>query len=118
MLLRKHLAGARMTQVSQIGYERCARFTFAGYDEMGYAATKHLIAEVMGKYSNLMLLDASDRILAVLRPVDFTTSRVRQVLPGMTYELPPPQDKLLPIGADRDGMLSRFAAFPQRGQVQ
>ncbi len=118
MLLRKHLAGARMTQVSQIGYERCARFTFAGYDEMGYAATKHLIAEVMGKYSNLMLLDASDRILAVLRPVDFTTSRVRQVLPGMTYELPPPQDKLLPIGADRDGMLSRFAAFPRERSVE
>ena len=118
MLLRKHLAGARMVGASQLGYERCARLTFAGYDEMGYAATKYLIAEVMGKYSNLMLLDASDKILAVLRPVDFTTSRVRQVLPGMTYELPPPQDKLQPIGADRAEMLARFAAFGGERSVE
>ncbi|MBR6052728.1 MAG: NFACT family protein, partial [Clostridia bacterium] len=89
MLLRKHLAGARLLRCEQIGFERAARFVFAGYDEMGYATEKSLVAEVMGKYSNLMLLDASDKIAAVLRPVDFTTSRLRQVLPGMTYELPP-----------------------------
>ena len=118
MLLRKHLAGARLTEASQLGFERCARFAFAGYDEMGYATTKYLVAEVMGKYSNLMLLDSSDRILAVLRPVDFTTSRVRQVLPGMTYELPPPQDKLCPIGADRAELLSRFAAYPPERSVE
>ncbi len=118
MLLRKHLSGARIIGASQMGYERCVRFTFSGYDEMGYATTKYLVAEVMGKYSNLMLLDASDRILAVLRPVDFTTSRVRQVLPGMTYELPPPQDKLCPIGADRRELLARFAAYPDERSVE
>lgn len=118
MLLRKHLAGARLTDAKQIGYERCVRFSFSGYDEMGYVAEKHLVAEVMGKYSNLMLLDDADRILAVLRPVDFTTSRVRQVLPGMTYELPPPQDKLSPIDADHDEMCSRFAAFPAERSIE
>ena len=112
MLLRKHLSGARMIAATQMGYERCARFTFSGYDEMGYATTKHLVAEVMGKYSNLMLLDAGDRILAALRTVDFSTSRVRQVLPGMIYELPPKQDKLCPIGAERTELLSRLAAYP------
>lgn len=112
MLLRKHLSGARMIAATQMGYERCARFTFSGYDEMGYATTKHLVAEVMGKYSNLMLLDAGDRILAALRTVDFSTSRVRQVLPGMIYELPPKQDKLCPIGAERTELIRRLAAYP------
>ena len=112
MLLRKHLAGARLLRCEQIGFERAARFVFAGYDEMGYATEKSLVAEVMGKYSNLMLLDASDKIVAVLRPVDFTTSRLRQVLPGMTYELPPPQDKAPPIGETREGFFAKYAAYP------
>lgn len=118
MLLRKHLAGARLVSSEQLGYERCARFTFEGYDEMGYAAKKHLVAEVMGKYSNLMLLDGSDRIIAVLRPVDFTTSRVRQVLPGMTYELPPPQDKRPPLDESRESFLSLLAAYPTERTVE
>ena len=85
---------------------------FAGYDEMGYATEKVLVAEVMGKYSNLMLLDAEERIVAVLRPVDFTTSRLRQVLPGMKYELPPPQDKASPIDETREGFFAKYAAYP------
>ncbi|MBO4283358.1 MAG: NFACT family protein [Clostridia bacterium] len=112
MLLRKHLAGARLIRCEQIGFERAARFVFAGYDEMGYASEKTLVAEVMGKYSNLMLLDADQKITAVLRPVDFTTSRVRQVLPGMKYELPPPQDKVSPFSETREGFLTRYAAYP------
>ena len=112
MLLRKHLAGARLLRCEQIGFERAARLVFAGYDEMGYATEKVLVAEVMGKYSNLMLLDAEERIVAVLRPVDFTTSRLRQVLPGMKYELPPPQDKASPIDETREGVFAKYAAYP------
>ena len=112
MLLRKHLAGARLLRCEQIGFERAARLVFAGYDEMGYATEKVLVAEVMGKYSNLMLLDAEERIVAVLRPVDFTTSRLRQVLPGMKYELPPPQDKASPIDETREGFFAKYAAYP------
>lgn len=110
MLLRKHLGGAKLLRVEQEGYERVARIAFAGYDEMGYPTEKYLVAEVMGKYSNLMLLDGSDKILAVMRAVDFSTSRVRQVLPGMTYELPPAQDKRAPLDETEAGFLSAFAA--------
>ena len=117
MLLRKHLAGARLLRAEQIGFERAARLVFACYDEMGYPTEKTLVAEVMGKYSNLMLLDASDRITAVLRPVDFTTSRMRQVLPGMKYELPPPQDKVSPLTETREGFLQRYADFPSDSSV-
>lgn len=116
MLLRKHLAGAKLLSGEQYGFERVARLRFAGYDEMGYPTEKSLVVEIMGKYSNLMLLDGKDKIIAVLRPVDFTTSRKRQVLPGMIYEMPPAQDKVDPLSETRDGFLSRLAAAsPEKG---
>lgn len=118
MLMRKHLAGAKLLSCEQFGFERVLRLRFAGYDEMGYPTEKSLIAEVMGKYSNLMLVDEKDKILAVLRPVDFTTSRKRQVLVGMTYELPPAQDKLDPTAESEEGFLSHLAlASPEKAAV-
>ena len=109
MLLRKHLGGARLLRVTQVGYERIVRMSFSGYDEMGFACEKHLVAEIIGKYSNLILLDAQDKILGVLRAVDFSTSRVRQLLPGMKYELPPAQDKRPPLEETEEGFLSLLA---------
>ncbi len=110
MLLRKHLGGAKLMSATQLGYERIVRLTFSAYDEMGYATEKHLICEIMGKYSNLMLTDTTDRILGVLRPVDFSTSRVRQVLVGMTYEAPPAQDKRPPLEETREAFLAAYRA--------
>ena len=110
MLLRKHLTGARFSRATQLGFERVARLTFDAYDDLGFPAEKHLICEIMGKYSNLMLTDASDKILAVLRPVDFTTSQKRQVLPGMRYEMPPAQDKCDPLTADASSFKALAAA--------
>lgn len=110
MLLRKHLAGAKFAGGEQFGFERAARLRFDGYDEMGYPAEKALIVEIMGKCSNLMLCDGQNKILAVLRPVDFTTSRRRQVLPGMIYELPPAQEgKTDPTAEDESGFFRRMA---------
>ncbi len=120
MLLRKHLQGAKLTEVSQAGFERVAMLTFETRDEMGFDCSCRLIVEIMGKYSNLMFADASGKIIAVLRPVDFTTSSRRQVLPGMIYELPPAQEKQDPmtatpesfaellLGADRDQLIEKL----------
>ena len=103
MMLRKHLGGAKLIGVEQLGFERAARFSFETYDEMGFRTTKFLIAEIMGKYSNLILADAEDKMIGILRPVDFTTSQKRQLLPGMRYEEPPKQAKTDPLSVDRDG---------------
>ena len=113
MLLRKHLAGAHLVRGEQLGFERVARLSFAAYDEMGYPTDKFLYAEIMGKYSNLILTDGTDKILAVLRPVDFTTSRFRQVLPGMQYEMPPAQEKRNPLSESEEGFLRAFAEYPE-----
>lgn len=103
MLLRKHLTGARLLSVEQDGFERTARFVFRTWDEMGYEDSKSLVIEIMGKYSNVIFLDSNDRIISALKTVDFTTSRLRQILPGMTYEAPPSQGKRDPMTETPEG---------------
>ncbi len=102
MQLRKHFQGARFAGGEQLGFERAVRLTFDTHDEMGFSSRKHIICELMGRFSNVILTDADDRILGVLKPVDFTTSERRQVLPGMRYELPPKQDKEDPMAPESD----------------
>lgn len=101
MLLRKHLSGGRLAAAVQEGFERVARFTFDVYDEMGYPTKRHIYAEIMGKYSNIILADDGGKILGATRLVDFSQSIKRQILPGMKYELPPPQEKVDPLTADK-----------------
>ncbi len=96
MYLRKYFTGARLISVSQPGYERILRFTFDCRDDMGYRSEKNIIIEIMGRYSNLIITDEEDKILNVLKPIDFSDSLIRQLLPGMRYTSPPAQDKLDP----------------------
>lgn len=93
MLLRKHLQGAKLAEVRQEGFERVATLVFETRDEMGFPTARKLVCEMMGKYSNLIFTDENNKILAVLTPIDFSTSSKRQVLAGMAYELPPAQNK-------------------------
>lgn len=110
MLLRKHLQGAKLTGVRQAGFERVAILTFEGRDEMGFSCERRLIAEIMGKYSNLIFTDGEGKILAVLYPIDFSTSARRQLLPGMTYELPPSQNRRNPLEETAEGFAAAAAA--------
>ena len=109
MLLRKYLSGAKLAAVRQIGFERVCELVFEGRDEMGFDCTRYLIAEIMGKYSNLIFADENKKILAVLKTVDFTTSSKRQVLPGMIYELPPAQNKCDPVTETAEGFAGAYA---------
>ncbi len=108
MLLRKHLTGATLSDVSQEGFERVARLTFDTRDEMGFECKKYIFAEIMGKYSNLIFADESFKVISAIKTVDFTTSSLRQVLPGMIYELPPAQDKQNPLAETYGGFCDRF----------
>ncbi len=110
MLLRKRLSGARLSRVWQEGFERVLVMEWDTRDEMGFPTKCRLVAEMMGKYSNLIFTDGEGKIFAVLRPVDFTTSTLRQVLPGMHYELPPPQNKQNPFTATQGAFFEALAA--------
>ena len=110
MLLRKHLTGAKLSDIRQEGFERVVTLEFDTRDEMGFACTRRLVAEIMGKYSNLIFTDGDGKIISALKTVDFSTSAQRQVLPGMRYELPPAQDKENPLNVDFSRFAELFAA--------
>ncbi|MBE6694706.1 MAG: fibronectin/fibrinogen-binding protein [Ruminococcaceae bacterium] len=112
MLLRKHLTGATLACVEQEGFERVVTLGFDCRDEMGFACKKYIIAEIMGKYSNLIFADENKKIISALKIVDFSTSSQRQVLPGMRYELPPSQNKLDPREVDGEAFARLYNAEP------
>ena len=96
MLLRKYLAGSRIESVTNPGYERIIEITVSKYDELKDRKTYTLIVELMGRFSNLVLINENDRILDSAIHVDFSVSRVREVMPARVYEYPPSQDKFKP----------------------
>ena len=112
MFLRKRLSGARITGVSQPGFDRIARFSISGYDEMGFATDMIIVCEIMGKYANFILLDKDEKIISALKIIDFAASSIRQVLPGLKYTAPQMQEKLLPTVIDRALFMQRLAEFP------
>ena len=119
MLLRKHLSGAVLDEIELCTYDRVLRLTFTGYDEMGYLSRRILYAELMGKYSNLVMTDGEEKILAVAKPVDFSDSEIRQLLPNLKYTLPTAPEKRVPTEVSRMEFLFLIAAYPQgRGAVR
>ena len=93
MLLRKHLSGARLVEISQIPMERCAEFTFDCIDEMGDHVNKKLVCELMGRTCNLYLLSPEGRIIDCLRRIGLDESARRAALPGLNYQCPDPITK-------------------------
>ena len=96
MLMRKQLNGARIEAVRQIGGDRIIHVEMDAVNEMGDHVLRRLVLEIMGRHSNLLLLDENGRILEATRHVNPEMSRVRQIQPGMTYMPPPAQDRLDP----------------------
>ena len=97
MLLRKHLGGAKFREALQPDFERIVKLVFEGTNEFGDPCEKYLIAEIMGRHSNIILVDETGKIIDAIKHIDFSVSSVRQVLPGMIYEYPPSQGKLNPL---------------------
>ena len=108
MLLRKHLSGARLAEVTQPEMERMAVFTFDATDEMGFPVRKRLVAELMGRTCNLYLLNPQGRILDCLRRVPLDENTKRSALPGLNYIFPDPVEKKNPAAlsaADHSALL-------------
>ena len=113
MLLRKHLVGGRIISIEQKDCDRIIEITLETLTELGFTASRKLIFEIMGKHSNIVLVDAGGVanddakssegapgmvVIDAIKRISFDTSRARQILPGIKYEYPPAQDK---IGFDR-----------------
>ena len=95
MLLRKHIEGGFISSITQDNYERVITFNIDSKNEIGDSVKRKLIIEVMGRHSNLLLIDAeNDKILDSLKHLPPSVNSYRTVLPGQTYVAPPKQEKV------------------------
>lgn len=102
MLLRKHLNNGRIISVTQPGLERIIDIEIEHLNDLGDLCRKHIIAEFMGKHSNIIFCDDKQMILDSIKHVSSQMSSVREVLPGRTYFIPQTVDKSNPLTADYD----------------
>lgn len=114
MLLRKHLLGGRIISIRQPEFERIIEIDIDSVDELGYSTHKMLIAEIMGRHSNIIFIDRpTKRIIDSIKRVSFEISSVREILPGREYEYPPSGDKANPLKVSRENFnegISRVTA--------
>ena len=95
MVLRKHLGAARIQSISQHSCDRIIEIDLETVDELGFNVNKRLICEIMGKHSNVLLVDlGTGKIIESIKHVGIDVNRARQILPGKLYEYPPEQDKI------------------------
>ena len=105
--LMKHIMRGKLTAVEQVGLDRVLKLTITPTSDVLETSPKSIIAECMGKHSNIILVDeASGNILESIKHIDETMSRYREVLPGLTYTPPPQQDKWHPLQLDRGAFVS------------
>lgn len=93
MMLRKRLVGANLISIEQAGRDRILIFTFDGTTEIGDKTKYYLVCEIMAQKSNIIFLDENKKIIDSFKRVDETKSSVREILPGLQYELPPMLEK-------------------------
>lgn len=96
MLFRKYIQGGIITDISQVDFERIIKISVESFDELKEKTTKDIYIEIMGRHSNIILTQ-NNKIIDSIKRIPPSVSRVRQLLPNMTYELPPAQDKVNPI---------------------
>ena len=102
MLLRKHLCGARLREIEQDGFERIVNFVFDAKNDLGDPVVFRLVVEIMGRHSNIILVDENGMIVECVKKIDEETSSVREILPNIHYTLPPKQSKLNVLEYDTD----------------
>lgn len=111
MLLRKHCESAVIEAVEQVGMERIIRFRTRQLDELGDISVKHIVMELMGRHSNLILMDPETGfILDGIHHVTPAISTHRIVMPGAAYVSPPDQGKDNPLEVSRERFLEVMAA--------
>jgi Predicted RNA-binding protein homologous to eukaryotic snRNP len=117
MLLRKRLSGARLMLISQPGLERVLQFEFDAVNELGDRVRLQLIVEIMGKYSNVILVNEEGKVVDALKRVDIEMSSKRLVLPGVTYQLPPGQDKLNIMETEPETLIEKMDELPKNMEL-
>ncbi|MEH7247014.1 NFACT RNA binding domain-containing protein [Neobacillus niacini] len=109
MLLRKHIEGYILEDVYQVENDRMIIFEIKGRNEIGDVSYKQLIIEIMGRHSNIVLVDKTRNIiLDSVKHVSFAVNSHRAILPGQPYIYPPEQNKQNPFSAVEEDLLRKI----------
>ena len=111
-LLRKHLSTGKLVGVRQEGLDRVLHLDFEAINELGDVVTLTLTMEIMGRHSNLILVNQEGKVLDAIRRVGEEQSSVRLLLPGVTYRSAPAQHKLNPFTASPEEGKAAFSSLP------
>ncbi len=114
MLLRKRLCGATLTEITQISNDRILVFEFDGTTEIGDKTKYFLICEIMGQRSNIILCDIDYKIIDAVKRIDEDKSSVREILPGLKYELPPMQEKCNILSDTATEIANKILLHPEK----
>ncbi|WP_283607222.1 Rqc2 family fibronectin-binding protein [Faecalispora anaeroviscerum] len=117
MLMRKRLSGAKLLQIRQPQLERLLFLDFEAVNELGDLVRLTVVSEIMGRYSNIILIDEEGRVIDALKRVDAEMSSERLVLPGLRYELPPAQGKLCLLEVQPQKVLEGLFAQPKEMEL-
>ena len=114
MLLRKYLGSGKIQYIRQDGLDRVVRMGISSKDELGILRTFELVTEIMGRYSNIILINEEGMVIDSIKHVSLDTSSKRQVLPGIRYSSPP-TEKADPLDSDEEelGKLLAGARLPK-----
>jgi predicted ribosome quality control (RQC) complex YloA/Tae2 family protein len=113
MMLRKHLSGGKILSFEFNDFERIIGIVIESTNELGDISEKKLIIEIMGRYSNIILVNSDNKILDAIKHIDADISSVREVMPARPYVLPPAQDKLSPSLIDTAVLLQKINSTEQ-----
>ena len=114
MLLRKHLSGGIIADITQLGFERAVEIKISTYNELGFPTEKYLILETTGRYSNIIFCDCDKKVISALRVSELASDEKRKLLCGFTYEpLPLPENREVPFGVTKEAFVSRVNEFLQ-----
>jgi len=111
MLLRKHILSGKVVGFTQPDFERIVEMHIESRNEMGDTSVKRLIIEIMGRTSNIVLTDESNKVLGSIKHVDFSVSTVRQLIPGIAYEMPPSQHKHNPSETNKEKFIELIDGY-------
>jgi predicted ribosome quality control (RQC) complex YloA/Tae2 family protein len=109
MLLRKHLEGSIVEAVRQHDMERIVTIDFKSKNEIGDFTRKQFVIEIMGRHSNIILLDKEkNMIIDSIKHTPPSINRYRTIMPGQPYVAPPPQNKQNPLLIDKETLLKKI----------
>ena len=115
MMLRKYLEGAKLLEIKQLDNDRVVYFKFLTRNELGDKLSLLLSAEIMGRYSNVILINQStNKIIDTIKHVGMDQNRYRTLLPGATYRQPPTQNKENPFEKESNTFEKLIQKYPNR----